>query len=250
MHNGLIILSFCLALLCGCKREERGFKVQPPSADTIEALRMTELTPGPSAVEIATNLGKSNLVLTNITVTNASGTSTVWTNIVVTNAANTNLTNSAATNSASTNSSSTNKVPSSGASFQSPVKNAYEENAYALSEGQRLYSSFNCVGCHAHGGGGMGVALMDDQWIYGSNPEQIFASIVEGRPNGMPSFRGRIPDYQVWQLAAYVRSLSGLVPKDAATSRTDHMKGKKPENSQATKEPKNSSLPKSAEMPL
>src|SRR5215213_5179262 len=31
----------------------------------------------------------------------------------------------------------------------------YEENAHALSEGKRLYSAYNCVGCHAHGGGGM-----------------------------------------------------------------------------------------------
>src|SRR5204862_1075855 len=95
-------------------------------------------------------------------------------------------------------------------SSKGPVRNEYEENAYALSEGQHLYDYFNCVGCHAHGGGGMGPALMDDKWIYGYNPGQIFASIVQGRPNGMPAFRDRIVDYQVWQLAAYVRSLSGL----------------------------------------
>jgi cytochrome c oxidase cbb3-type subunit 3 len=28
----------------------------------------------------------------------------------------------------------------------------YENNAYNLSEGKRLYTWFNCVGCHAHGG--------------------------------------------------------------------------------------------------
>jgi cytochrome c oxidase cbb3-type subunit 3 len=106
---------------------------------------------------------------------------------------------------------------------ETEVKNSYEENAYARSEGQRLYAWFNCVGCHFHGGGGIGPALMDDQWIYGSKPENIFASIVEGRPNGMPSFRGKIPAYQVWQLAAYVRSLSGLVPQDATSERSDHM---------------------------
>src|SRR4051812_16467734 len=33
-----------------------------------------------------------------------------------------------------------------------PVKNPYEENAYAMSEGKRLFSQFNCVGCHSHGG--------------------------------------------------------------------------------------------------
>jgi cytochrome c oxidase cbb3-type subunit 3 len=70
---------------------------------------------------------------------------------------------------------------------------------------------------------------MDDQWIYGSEPENIFASIVEGRPNGMPSFRGKIPALQVWQLTAYVRSLGGLVPQDAASAWSDHMHVNTPE---------------------
>jgi cytochrome c oxidase cbb3-type subunit 3 len=130
-----------------------------------------------------------------------------------------------------------------------PVKNEYEENAYALSEGKHLFENMNCSGCHAHGGGGMGPALMDDKWIYGGEPEKIFATIVEGRPNGMPSFRGKLPDYQVWQLAAYVRSLSGQTPKDAAPSRDDNMQYKKPENSTDKEKMKNSSVPKSAEMP-
>src|SRR5205085_12150772 len=50
------------------------------------------------------------------------------------------------------------------------VRSQYEETAYSLSEGKQLYAQFNCVGCHAHGGGGMGVPLMDDQWIYGHEP--------------------------------------------------------------------------------
>ncbi len=130
-----------------------------------------------------------------------------------------------------------------------PVKNEYEENAFALSEGKRLFSNMNCVGCHAHDGGGMGPALMDAKWIYGGQPEQIFATVVEGRPNGMPSFRGKLPDYQVWQLAAYVRSLSGQVPKDAAPSRDNDMQYKRPENSKDKEPTKDSNLPKSAEMP-
>jgi cytochrome c oxidase cbb3-type subunit III len=105
----------------------------------------------------------------------------------------------------------------------SAAQSPYTESAYAISEGKRLYAWFNCVGCHFHGGGGIGPPLMDDQWIYGSEPENIFASIVEGRPNGVPSFRGKIPALQVWQLTAYVRSVGGLVPKDAASARSDHM---------------------------
>jgi|KBSSwiStaDraftv2_1062776.scaffolds.fasta_scaffold154124_2 cytochrome c oxidase cbb3-type subunit 3 len=110
------------------------------------------------------------------------------------------------------------------------VKNDYEENAYALSEGKRLFSAYNCQGCHSMGGGGMGPALMDGNWLYGGKPEEVFSTIVAGRPNGMPSFRGRIPDFQIWQLAAYVRSLSGQVSKDAAPSRDDHMQGKQSES--------------------
>lgn len=129
------------------------------------------------------------------------------------------------------------------------VHNEYEGNAYALSEGKRLFSQMNCVGCHANGGGSIGPALMDAKWIYGSQPDQIFATIVEGRPNGMPSFRGKLPDYQIWQLAAYVRSLSGQVPKDAAPGRNDDMQVKEPENSKDRENPNDASLPTSAQRP-
>ena len=99
----------------------------------------------------------------------------------------------------------------------------YESNAFALSQGKRLFTWFNCSGCHGNGGGGSGPALMDDTWLYGSGIENIVATIREGRTNGMPSFRGRIPDDQIWQIAAYVRSLAGLTSKDAAPSRNDDL---------------------------
>ena len=69
------------------------------------------------------------------------------------------------------------------------------------------------------------------QWIYGSQPENIFETIVEGRPNGMPSFAGRWPDDQVWQLVAYVRSMSGLLAKDVASGRNDDMQVRSQEQS-------------------
>lgn len=76
----------------------------------------------------------------------------------------------------------------------------------------------------------MGVALMDNRWRYGHRPDDIYRTILEGRPNGMPSFRGRIPEEQVWQLVAYVRSMSGLAPKAAAPGRDDSLAVTKPEN--------------------
>ena len=104
-----------------------------------------------------------------------------------------------------------------------PAHAEYEHNAHHLSQGQKLYVWFNCVGCHANGGGGSGPALMDDIWIYGGGIENIVATIREGRPNGMPSFRGKIPDDHIWEIAGYVRSMSGNVPSDAAPSRNDDM---------------------------
>jgi cytochrome c oxidase cbb3-type subunit III len=186
--NGARFIFIALALaalglsLLSCEREERGFRVEPPSSARANSTTLSDLQPGQQTPAPA-------------------------------------------------------------------VKNEYEENAYALSEGKRLFIAYNCNGCHAMGGGGMGPPLLDDKWIYGGRPEQIFSTIVQGRPNGMPSFRGKVPDFQVWQLAAYVRSMSGQVPKDAAPARPDHLSGKQPENTKEREPMKDSTLPKSAEMP-
>ena len=107
--------------------------------------------------------------------------------------------------------------------------NTYEGNAQAISEGQRLFEQYNCAGCHFHGGGGIGPALMDEEWIYGSSPANIYESIAEGRPNGMPSWAGHIPDYQIWELVAYVRALGGFESKVATASRSDEMQSKRAE---------------------
>jgi cytochrome c oxidase cbb3-type subunit 3 len=109
------------------------------------------------------------------------------------------------------------------------LNNPYEGNAYAISQGQQLFDKYNCSGCHFHGGGGIGPALMDDEWIYGSSPANIYATIAEGRPNGMPSYGGHIPDYQIWQLVTYVRSVGGFEPKGATSPRTEDMMAKKAE---------------------
>jgi cytochrome c oxidase cbb3-type subunit 3 len=125
-----------------------------------------------------------------------------------------------------------------GSNPQTNYVNQSEERAYDLSQGQQLYEKFNCVGCHAHGGGDKGPALTDDKWIYGYRSEQIYASIVQGRPNGMPSFGGKIPESEVWKIVAYVRSLSGLTSKSVAPAREDHMSGPKPPNSLSKPNPK------------
>ena len=98
------------------------------------------------------------------------------------------------------------------------------ETAQAVSEGKQLYSWFNCVGCHMHGGGGIGPALIDKTWIYGSTPPDVATSIIAGRPMGMPSYRGKIAAPQLYQLVAYVRTLGDLVRGDAVPARDEHIK--------------------------
>ena len=113
----------------------------------------------------------------------------------------------------------------------------YEGNAYAMSEGKRLFAVFNCVGCHSHGGGGMGPPLMDSAWIYGFEPANIYATIANGRPNGMPAFEHRITPQQMWELVAYVRSMSGQGGKAARTNRSDEMEVRAAESQTKTEKP-------------
>src|SRR3954470_22513234 len=115
---------------------------------------------------------------------------------------------------------------------RAPLRNdsPYDENAYAVNQGKRLFRWYNCNGCHSMGGGGIGPPLMDEQWKYGSEPASIFTSIMQGRPEGMPSFGGHIPEDQVWQIVAYVRSMGGQLRKDVAPSRADPSSPGNPEN--------------------
>jgi cytochrome c oxidase cbb3-type subunit 3 len=116
---------------------------------------------------------------------------------------------------------------------QGEVESPYENNAWGVGEGKRLYSAFNCSGCHGmNGGGAIGPPLMDDMWIYGARPEQIYATISQGRPDGMPSFGGHIPTEQIWQLVAYVQSMSREVNQATAPGRNDDQSASPPESRQ------------------
>ncbi|HEU4828194.1 MAG TPA: c-type cytochrome [Gemmatimonadales bacterium] len=87
--------------------------------------------------------------------------------------------------------------------------NPFADDPTALRDGERLYNAMNCTGCHgARGGGAIGPPFADRDWIYGGEPGQIFASIAQGRPNGMPSFGGRLPAESIWRVVTFVRSLS------------------------------------------
>jgi cytochrome c oxidase cbb3-type subunit 3 len=112
---------------------------------------------------------------------------------------------------------------------EGPIDESVQTSAWSVSQGKRLFSWFNCTGCHAHGGGGIGPPLMDAYWRYGSDLRSVVTSIGEGRPNGMPAYGGKASHEQVLQLGAYVRSMGGLESMAVASGRDDSMNFKNPE---------------------
>ena len=102
------------------------------------------------------------------------------------------------------------------------IRNPYEGNKDAIHTGSQLYVSYNCIDCHgADGSGAMAPTFQDDRWHFGGAPAEIFESIYQGRPDGMPAWGGRISNDQIWMLTAYVRSLStGDVTTENFTGKT------------------------------
>ena len=91
------------------------------------------------------------------------------------------------------------------ANMQNPLANDPD----AVQRGMKDFDAFNCSGCHAaNAGGGMGPSLSNDIWIYRSSPANIYLDIVQGRSAGMPAFGAMLPDRTVWELVAYIQSIS------------------------------------------
>jgi cytochrome c oxidase cbb3-type subunit 3 len=89
------------------------------------------------------------------------------------------------------------------------IKNPMQGDPNSEQRGMTYFVNFNCVGCHApNGGGGMGPALSNSTFIYGAQPENIYLSIYQGRPNGMPAWGSVLPDSVIWDLVTYIGKIS------------------------------------------
>ena len=96
------------------------------------------------------------------------------------------------------------------------LTNPFQGDPGKIKEGGTLFVSYNCMDCHgADGSGAMGPSLADGRFHFGGTAGEVFQSIYEGRPDGMPAWGGRIPDDQIWRLVAYVQSLGAN--KDVST---------------------------------
>ena len=88
----------------------------------------------------------------------------------------------------------------------------HEANAGAVARGSELFQT-NCASCHgmdAKGSRDVGAPnLTDAEWLYGSNPSDIRATITNARNSHMPAWQDRLDDATIKALAVYVHSLSG-----------------------------------------
>lgn len=88
------------------------------------------------------------------------------------------------------------------------LRNPYEGNAAAVATGAKLFVAYNCVDCHgADGSGAMGPSLADGRWHFGGTAPEVYESIFQGRPDGMPAWGSLLSSDQIWTLVTYVRSL-------------------------------------------
>ena len=103
--------------------------------------------------------------------------------------------------------------PASPLQLSTNIPNPYEGDAVAVAQGKTLFGAMNCVYCHGAGGSGlMGPPLDSTGWRYGGTPAQIYNSIHDGRPQGMPAWGRSLPPDQIWKLVAYIESLGGAAP--------------------------------------
>ena len=77
-----------------------------------------------------------------------------------------------------------------------------------LSTGKVVFEA-NCISCHNNNGGGnqIGPNLTDKNWIYGFDIKDVFFTVKNGRPNGMPEHNSKLNPIQIQQVASYVLSL-------------------------------------------
>ena len=99
------------------------------------------------------------------------------------------------------------------------IANPYANSAAAKREGEQLFQQMNCADCHGYDAkGGMGPDLTDAFWRYGGSPAEIYKSIYEGRPKGMPAWGASLPPQQIWKIVTYVQSLGGAFPPRLANA--------------------------------
>jgi len=97
-------------------------------------------------------------------------------------------------------------APAALAQVTADTPNPFDGKTDAAEAGHALFGKMNCAGCHAYDlTGGMGPDLTDNSWLYGGKPGEIFHTISEGTPRGMPAWKDKLSAEEIWQLVAYIQ---------------------------------------------
>jgi cytochrome c oxidase cbb3-type subunit 2 len=87
------------------------------------------------------------------------------------------------------------------------AKNPYEGNRAAEEEGEKIFEE-NCRSCHGeHGAGGFGPKLAVKSHKFGNTDADLFATVSQGRPGGMPAFLSQLGKDRIWKVITYIRHL-------------------------------------------
>ncbi|HAO33719.1 MAG TPA: cytochrome-c oxidase, cbb3-type subunit III [Candidatus Competibacter sp.] len=92
---------------------------------------------------------------------------------------------------------------------------------FVRSVGKGLFGD-NCAACHGRGGqgvAGMYPNLTDDDWLWGSDMEQIHQTLAQGRKGYMPAFGPVLKPEQLDDVAEYVLVLSSETASNEASER-------------------------------
>jgi len=88
-----------------------------------------------------------------------------------------------------------------------PTTNPKRGDPAEIAEGAKIWATI-CVACHLPDGKGLvGPSLIDPYWKYGSADAELFATVSEGRPGGMPPWGPQLGSDKIWEVLAYLETL-------------------------------------------
>src|SRR5436190_23854185 len=106
------------------------------------------------------------------------------------------------------------------------VVNPLAGNPAAIQAGTRLFDGF-CADCHGGNGVGnnKGPALNTGTFKHGGDDAGLFRTIKNGIPGTEMDANANVPDQQIWQLVAYIRSLAPVTENRGAAASASSVGG-------------------------
>jgi cytochrome c oxidase cbb3-type subunit 3 len=113
----------------------------------------------------------------------------------------------------------------------------YSPDASIIEKGKAVFMANNCGACHRNDGGGnsIGPNITDQYWIHGGAIKNVFLTIKNGAPNGMPAWGKSMSQQDVRNVAFFVMSLQGTNPPDAKEPQGELYKTETKASSDSTK---------------